>query len=111
MSIDVKQIERHATDRRSVVRRLLIRQSKGSKVKVGWTILLFLLAKGDKDFGELVDRLGRIHAGVILTRLAGLPASTKADAVVYVLRDHAAELTASFCVVAPGNVRIRRSLR
>ena len=31
-----------------------------------------VLITADKDFGELVYRLGRIHAGVVLIRLAGL---------------------------------------
>jgi hypothetical protein len=32
----------------------------------------------DKDFGELVYRLRRISAGVLLMRLAGLSPATKA---------------------------------
>ena len=32
-----------------------------------------LLVTADKDFGELVFRQGRLHAGVVLLRLAGLP--------------------------------------
>jgi predicted nuclease of predicted toxin-antitoxin system len=68
-----------------------------------------LLVTADKDFGELVHRLGRVHAGVVLTRLAGLSAAAKADAVSQVFRDHAAELVGAFCVIAPGSIRIRRS--
>jgi len=67
-----------------------------------------LLVTADKDFGELVYRLGRIHAGVVLTRLAGLSPSAKADAVSELFRDHAAELPGVFCVIAPGSIRIRR---
>ena len=67
-----------------------------------------LLVTADKDFGELVYRLGRVHGGVVLARLAGLSPSAKADAVSQVFRDHAAELAGAFCVVAPGVVRIRR---
>jgi predicted nuclease of predicted toxin-antitoxin system len=68
-----------------------------------------LLVTADKDFGELVYRLGRVHAGVVLTRLAGLSAAAKADVVSQLFRDHAAELAGAFCVIAPGSVRIRRS--
>lgn len=68
-----------------------------------------LLVTADKDFGELVYRLGRIHTGVVLTRLAGLPPSAKAEAVAGVLRDRAAELVGAFSVISPGAVRIRRS--
>lgn len=67
-----------------------------------------LLLTGDKDFGELVYRLGRVHGGVILARLGGLTTAAKADAVAVVVRDHAAELPGAFCVIAPGAVRIRR---
>lgn len=68
-----------------------------------------LLVTADKDFGELVYRLGRIHAGVVLTRLAGLSASAKTEAVSQLFRDHAVELAGAFCVIAPVSVRIRRS--
>jgi predicted nuclease of predicted toxin-antitoxin system len=36
-----------------------------------------LLLTEDKDFGELVYRLGRVHAGIVLIRLAGLPLSAR----------------------------------
>ncbi|MCE2425081.1 MAG: DUF5615 family PIN-like protein [Pseudomonadales bacterium] len=59
-----------------------------------------LLVTADRDFGELVFRLGRIHAGVVLIRLAGLSSEAKADR-----RD---ELLSVFSVISPGRVRIRR---
>src|SRR5262245_61167953 len=67
-----------------------------------------LLLTEDKDFGELVYRLGRVHAGIVLIRLAGLPAAWKADTVAKVLQDHAGELQGSFTVISPGAVRIRK---
>lgn len=67
-----------------------------------------LLVTGDKDFGELVYRLGRVHGGVVLARLAGLSAAAKAEIVARVLRDHEAELPGAFSVITPGAVRIRR---
>jgi hypothetical protein len=57
--------------------------------------------------GELVFRLGRVHAGVVLLRLAGLSTTAKADIVAQVFVAHAAELPGSFAVVSPGVVRIR----
>jgi len=66
-----------------------------------------LLVTADKDFGELVFRLGRLHTGVVLLRLAGVPVSSKADVVAEALRDHAAEMLGAFSVIAPGLVRIR----
>lgn len=37
-----------------------------------------VLLTGDKDFGDLVFRLGRVSAGVILVRLSGLKPRRKA---------------------------------
>jgi predicted nuclease of predicted toxin-antitoxin system len=67
-----------------------------------------LLLTEDKDFGELVYRLGRVYAGVVLIRLAGLPPGAKADIVAKVLQDHAVELQGAFTVISPGAVRIRK---
>lgn len=53
-----------------------------------------LLLTEDKDFGELVYRLGRVHAGVVLIRLAGLPPAVKAETVANVLQDHGTECKA-----------------
>lgn len=66
-----------------------------------------LLLTADKDFGEMVYRLGRVHTGVVLARLAGLSGSAKADLISRLFRDHAAELAGAFCVIAPGSIRIR----
>jgi predicted nuclease of predicted toxin-antitoxin system len=68
-----------------------------------------LLVTADKDFGELVFRLGRVHTGVVLLRLAGLPVLAKGDIVVEALRDHAAAMPGAFSVVSPGLVRIRHA--
>jgi len=67
-----------------------------------------VLLTADKDFGELVFRQGLVHSGVVLVRLAGLANVTKAEIVAEVCRDHTAELTGAFSVIAPGQVRIRR---
>lgn len=66
-----------------------------------------LLLTSDKDFGELVFRLGRATCGVLLIRLAGLSASEKAITVANAVHDHAAELGGKFSVVSPASVRIR----
>jgi predicted nuclease of predicted toxin-antitoxin system len=68
-----------------------------------------LLVTGDKDFGELVYRLGRVHQGVVLVRLAGLPLPFKADVVARAIHDHEAELPGAFTVISRGQVRIRRT--
>lgn len=67
-----------------------------------------VLVTADKDFGELVYRLGRAHAGVVLLRLAGLSGAERADLVSDVLRDRSSELPGSFTVVEPDAVRVRR---
>ncbi|MHC1741846.1 MAG: DUF5615 family PIN-like protein [Syntrophobacteraceae bacterium] len=66
-----------------------------------------LLLTADKDFGELVYRLRRISAGVLLMRLAGLSPASKAELVSSVVRAHGGLLMYTFTVVTPGMVRIR----
>jgi predicted nuclease of predicted toxin-antitoxin system len=66
-----------------------------------------LLVTADKDFGELVFRLGRLHAGVVLVRLVGIFPEKKAEIVAEVFHDHAEELRYKFTVISPGIVRIR----
>lgn len=46
-----------------------------------------LLLTADKDFGELVYRLRRVHAGVVLLRLAGVPAGERAELLPAVFRE------------------------
>ena len=67
-----------------------------------------LLITGDKDFGELIFRMGQMHAGVVLLRLAGLSAETKARVVSTVFADRGHELLSAFSVISPGRIRIRR---
>ena len=68
-----------------------------------------LLLTSDKDFGDLVFRQRRVHVGVVLLRLDGLPNAAKAEVVAEVFRDRAAQLPGAFIVVSPGNVRIRQN--
>ena len=67
-----------------------------------------LLLTADKDFGELVFRMGSIHTGVVLIRLAGLSPETKARIVSAAFADHGNELLSAFSVVSSGRIRIRR---
>ncbi len=69
-----------------------------------------VLITADKDFGELVYRLGRIHAGVVLIRLAGLSPESKAEIVCGAVRDRGDEMGDSFSVLTCKSVRIRRRL-
>ena len=67
-----------------------------------------LLVTADKDFGELVFRMGRIATGVVLIRLAGLSASAKADTVSAAFASRAHEMSSAFSVVSVGRIRVRR---
>ncbi len=69
-----------------------------------------LLLTADKDFGELVFRQHRVTAGVVLIRLAGLSAASKAAIVSTVMHEYGAELLHAFTVISPGMVRIRPRL-
>ncbi len=66
-----------------------------------------LLLTCDKDFGELVYRQRLTTAGVLLIRLGGLAAETKARLVVDTVQTHLGEMLNAFSVVTPGLLRIR----
>jgi len=67
-----------------------------------------LLLTADKDFGELVFRLGHLTPGVILVRLAGLSLASKGEIIAAAISQHTNELPYAFAVITPGAVRIRR---
>jgi predicted nuclease of predicted toxin-antitoxin system len=67
-----------------------------------------VLLTADKDFGELVFRLGRASFGVVLIRLSGLVSSQKAEIVAHAINQYATDLLGSFTVITPQIVRIRR---
>lgn len=69
-----------------------------------------LLLTADKDFGELVFRLGRARPGVVLVRLAGLKPRRKAEMVEASIGQHGEEMANGFTVISPGGVRIRPAL-
>jgi predicted nuclease of predicted toxin-antitoxin system len=66
-----------------------------------------LLMTIDKDFGELVFRLGRLHNGVVLIRLGGLSSEKRAEIVSIAISQYAASIDNSFSVISPGRIRIR----
>ena len=67
-----------------------------------------VLLTTDKDFGELVYRLKKIHAGVVLLRVAGLSAQLEETLLTDAIEAHAAELVGAFTVISAGNTRVRR---
>lgn len=67
-----------------------------------------LLITGDKDFGELVYRHGRITAGIVLLRLDGMTLEAKAELVASALAQHGTEMIGAFSVISTTSIRIRR---
>lgn len=68
---------------------------------------LRVLLIADKDFGDLVVRMRRVTAGVLLLRLTGLGTEARAEMVCEAVATYGARLTGAFAVVSPGVVRIR----
>jgi predicted nuclease of predicted toxin-antitoxin system len=66
-----------------------------------------ILITADKDFGNLIFRLGKLSAGIILIRLSGLSNNEKAALVLKVVEDHSDELAASFTVISIDHIRIK----
>jgi len=65
-----------------------------------------ILITDDTDFGELIHRGKRAHAGVILFRLGYVPLATRIALLERVLQDHAHELE-RFIVVTRTRIRAR----
>ncbi len=66
-----------------------------------------ILLTADKDFGELVYRLRKIHSGVILYRLNGWNIEQKTSLIVKVFSDHFHEFSGKFSVITKIHIRIR----
>ena len=67
-----------------------------------------VLLTADEDFGELVFRQQRLHSGVVLIRLAGLEAETKAELAATAFERHADELKLGFAVLSRRALRLRK---
>lgn len=68
-----------------------------------------LLITQDKDFGELIYRLGKAHEGVVLLRLAGLNPYQKANLNLMAISQYKHELPGAFTVVYKDFVKIRKA--
>ena len=66
-----------------------------------------ILITRDKDFGELVYRLNKAHAGVILIRLEGLNTIERGEMVCKLISQHHHQLQNFFSVIQRGVIRIR----
>ncbi|GAA0540391.1 DUF5615 family PIN-like protein [Chitinophaga japonensis] len=67
-----------------------------------------LLITQDKDFGELVHRLGKAHHGVVLLRMDGLSPYEKADHCLKEIHRHRDELPGAFTVINKNATKIRK---
>ena len=67
-----------------------------------------ILLTSDKDFGELAYRQNLVHCGIILVRLAGQTTEQKSIILEKILDTHGDELSHSFTVITPDQVRIRK---
>ena len=67
-----------------------------------------ILVTSDKDFGELVYRQQRPHAGVLLLRLSGLDEAAKCDLVSRAVSERGVDLAGAFSVLGSDALRIRR---
>lgn len=66
-----------------------------------------LVVTMDKDFGELVYRLGQGHSGVLLLRLEADTSQEKIKALDTILRTYSEHLHDNFCVYQKGKLRVR----
>jgi predicted nuclease of predicted toxin-antitoxin system len=66
-----------------------------------------ILITADKDFGDLVFRQQKSHAGVILLRLAGVSSLKKTEIVSFVIAQYGQKLAGSFTIVTSTAIRIR----
>lgn len=69
-----------------------------------------ILLTGDKDFGELVFRLGLISKDVILLRLGELLLTEKIAVTLKAIGEHESELPNAFTVVSANSIRIRKNI-
>lgn len=67
-----------------------------------------ILITRDKDFGELVFRLNKLHTGVILIRLEGYHTKDRSEIVCKAIKQHLTDLDNAFAVIQPNAIRIRK---
>lgn len=65
----------------------------------------YVLITCDKDFGELVRRVGRPHRGVVLLRLGCERARERIAAIRWLLRDYAERIPGALTVVTEKRIR------
>lgn len=64
----------------------------------------------DKDFGELIFRLGLASKGIVLLRLGELSLDDKIETTVKAIKEHETELQDAFTVISANSIRIRKKI-
>ena len=67
-----------------------------------------ILLTQDKDFGEMVFRLRKVHLGIVLIRLGITISIEKARIVNQAILEHGEKLMNAFTVIQKNAIRIRR---
>lgn len=67
-----------------------------------------ILLTQDKDFGEMVFRMQKVHLGIILIRLGFAVSTEKAKLINQVFLDYGERLLNTFTVIQPNAIRIRK---
>ncbi|MDP2753719.1 MAG: DUF5615 family PIN-like protein [Nitrospirota bacterium] len=62
----------------------------------------------DKDFGELVFKSGKSHAGVLILRMEDANGNEKAEIIRKILHEYEDKMKNRFCVFQDGRLRISR---
>src|SRR3990172_6259448 len=70
-----------------------------------------ILMTNDKDFGELVFRSGRTHAGVVLFRLQDESQDNRVRMAQIVAGEYPERLPGNFVVVTEKGIRVRTRLK
>lgn len=68
-----------------------------------------IVVTNDKDFGELIFRAGRAHAGIVLLRLRDESSANRVRVMRAVLERFADALPNQFVVASERQIRIRRT--
>lgn len=67
-----------------------------------------VLLTQDKDFGEMVFRLKKVHLGIVLIRLGVNTSAEKARLVNFALLEYGEKLINAFTVIQNNAIRIRK---
>ena len=67
-----------------------------------------ILITRDKDFGELVYRMRKLHSGILLVRAEELTSMVRSRLIADFIQTNLDMLTGFFIIVQPGTARFRK---